>query len=226
MTLTPQDVHNKQFSVVRLREGYDQAEVDEFLDEVEAELRRILEENQQMRGGQPAPAGEADVDAAREAAEDARLSDTELREAVRDTSDAPAAALSILTHAQTAADNLIDEAQQRADELIGDATQRAQDLDAETERRREELLGDLKREEQVLRVTIDDLRSHEREYRSRLIAYHSEQVRTLSDGQQPEAEAAASEAASPVAQAPGESSAPAEPSPDEAPADSATTSAE
>ncbi len=32
MTLTPEDVANKQFSSVRLREGYDMEEVDQFLD--------------------------------------------------------------------------------------------------------------------------------------------------------------------------------------------------
>ena len=38
MPLTPEDVSNKRFTPVRLREGYDMGEVDQFLDEVEAEL--------------------------------------------------------------------------------------------------------------------------------------------------------------------------------------------
>ena len=38
MPLTPEDVSNKRFTTVRLREGYDMGEVDQFLDEVEAEL--------------------------------------------------------------------------------------------------------------------------------------------------------------------------------------------
>lgn len=42
MPLTPEDVRNKQFTTVRLREGYDEDEVDAFLDEVEAELTRLL----------------------------------------------------------------------------------------------------------------------------------------------------------------------------------------
>ncbi len=33
MPLTPEDVRNKQFTTVRLREGYDEDEVDAFLDE-------------------------------------------------------------------------------------------------------------------------------------------------------------------------------------------------
>lgn len=202
MALTPQDVASKEFLTVRLREGYDMQEVDQFLDDVEAELRRLYDENEQLRAGllpaQPepelAPPVTADVDAAREAADEARLSDAELKQAASDHADAPAAALTILTHAQTAADNLIDEAQSRADELItdatskadtlvGDATVKAERLDAETEQRKAELMGDLQREESELRTRLDDLRAHEREYRSRLVAYHSEQVRRLQEGQ-------------------------------------------
>lgn len=50
MPLTPEDVANKQFSSVRLREGYDMEEVDQFLDDVEQEIARLLRENDDLRG--------------------------------------------------------------------------------------------------------------------------------------------------------------------------------
>ena len=50
MPLTPEDVSNKRFTPVRLREGYDMGEVDQFLDEVETELTRLTRENQDLRG--------------------------------------------------------------------------------------------------------------------------------------------------------------------------------
>src|ERR1700754_2698668 len=65
MPLTPEDVSNKRFTPVRLREGYDMGEVDQFLDEVEAELARLTKENDDLRsklsaaqagGGAPTPA--------------------------------------------------------------------------------------------------------------------------------------------------------------------------
>src|SRR5688500_16663574 len=64
MPLTPEDVSNKRFTPVRLREGYDMGEVDQFLDEVEAELARLTKENDDLRsklssaqsGGQPVAA--------------------------------------------------------------------------------------------------------------------------------------------------------------------------
>ena len=49
MPLTPEDVSKKRFTPVRLREGYDMGEVDQFLDEVEAELDRMVAENNDLR---------------------------------------------------------------------------------------------------------------------------------------------------------------------------------
>src|SRR5208337_4023641 len=49
MPLTPADVRNKQFSTTRLRPGYDEEEVDAFLDEVETELDRLIQENEELR---------------------------------------------------------------------------------------------------------------------------------------------------------------------------------
>ena len=69
MPLTPEDVSNKRFTPVRLREGYDMGEVDQFLDEVEAELARLTRENDDLRqklqaaqqGGGAAPVPEKPV---------------------------------------------------------------------------------------------------------------------------------------------------------------------
>ncbi|OMH33198.1 DivIVA domain-containing protein [Tersicoccus sp. Bi-70] len=49
MALTPEDVVNKRFQPTKFREGYDQDEVDDFLDEVVVELRRLTQENDELR---------------------------------------------------------------------------------------------------------------------------------------------------------------------------------
>src|SRR5688572_4540388 len=49
MALTPEDVVNKRFQATKFREGYDQDEVDDFLDEVVVELRRLNQENDELR---------------------------------------------------------------------------------------------------------------------------------------------------------------------------------
>lgn len=75
MALTPEDVVNKRFQPTKFREGYDQDEVDDFLDEVVVELRRLNQENEELKqrlvasdsriaelqrsGGQGAPAAAA-----------------------------------------------------------------------------------------------------------------------------------------------------------------------
>jgi DivIVA domain-containing protein len=71
MPLTPEDVANKQFTSTRLKPGYDETEVDEFLDEVEAELTRLYRENDELRSklasagrGEPAAAQTAPAPAA------------------------------------------------------------------------------------------------------------------------------------------------------------------
>src|SRR4051794_7578886 len=59
MPLTPADVHNVVFKKPPIgKRGYDEDEVDAFLDVVEAELARLIEENNELRssaGGRPAP---------------------------------------------------------------------------------------------------------------------------------------------------------------------------
>ncbi len=49
MSLTPEDVVNKRFQPTKFREGYDQDEVDDFLDEIVVELRRLTQENEDLR---------------------------------------------------------------------------------------------------------------------------------------------------------------------------------
>ena len=64
MALTPEDVVNKRFQPTKFREGYDQDEVDDFLDEIVVELRRLNAENDELRS-RLAALGE-DVSAAKE----------------------------------------------------------------------------------------------------------------------------------------------------------------
>src|SRR5579875_2132993 len=61
MPLTPAEVHNVAFKKPPIgKRGYDEEEVDAFLDIVEVELSRLIEENNDLRArlssGQPAPA--------------------------------------------------------------------------------------------------------------------------------------------------------------------------
>lgn len=76
MPLTPADVHNVIFKKPPIgKRGYDEDDVDAFLDEVERELARLIEENNELKTqtGGAAPAGPSDGEVRRVAAENADL---------------------------------------------------------------------------------------------------------------------------------------------------------
>jgi DivIVA domain-containing protein len=85
MPLTPADVHNVVFKKPPIgKRGYDEDDVDAFLDEVERELARLIEENNDLKaqversrtGGGPVPvasAGPSDVEVRRLASENNEL---------------------------------------------------------------------------------------------------------------------------------------------------------
>ena len=50
MALTPEDVLNKTFTQTQFRRGYDEREVDDFLDDIVAEMRRMTKETDDLRG--------------------------------------------------------------------------------------------------------------------------------------------------------------------------------
>ena len=223
MPLTPEDVSNKRFTPVRLREGYDMGEVDQFLDEVEAELARLTKENEDLRsklsaaqgaGGttsiapvptpEPEPVvektpepvtapqpvvaaagGEGAVETIRvetvpqasNAA--ARLLEIATRNADEMVEDAKNEADKIIGEARTKAERLESEARTKAERVESDARTRAQMLDSETSERRAQLFGDLEKERDKLNVDVENLRSFEREYRSRLKTYFTQQLEAL-----------------------------------------------
>ena len=216
MPLTPEDVSNKRFTPVRLREGYDMGEVDQFLDEVEAELARLTKENDDLRSKlasaqgasgaaaparapeptpvvtekapepTPAPAvAESPVETIRvetvpqasNAA--ARLLEIATRNADELVEEAKNEADKIVGEARTKAERLESESKTKADRLEADARTRAQMLDSETSERRQQMFGDLEKERDKLSNEVENLRSFEREYRSRLKSYFTQQLEAL-----------------------------------------------
>ena len=171
MPLTPEDVSNKRFTPVRLREGYDMGEVDQFLDEVEAELARLTKENDdlraklsaaqtgsdgatfeppapaqapvvQERAPEPPPPPPTAVPAAQQASQE-----TIRVETVPQASNAAARLLEIATRN---ADELVDHAKNEADKIIGEARTKAERLDAESKSKADRLEADARTRAQML----------------------------------------------------------------------------
>ena len=201
MPLTPEDVRNKQFTTVRLREGYDEDEVDAFLDEVETELRRLIRENDELRAklaaatraasAAPAASTTAPQPVVKEPApEPPKPAPAPPAPAVVEQSSSSDSAARVLALAQQTADQAIAEARTEANKIVGDARQRAEAIEREARSKADALerdaqdkhrsiIGVLETQRTALETQLDQLRQFEREYRSRLKSFLEGQLRQL-----------------------------------------------
>jgi DivIVA domain-containing protein len=159
MPLTPADVRNKQFSTTRLRPGYDEEEVDAFLDEVEAELDRLIQENEELRaklaevlrGGKATAAlGAPHSEPPQELMapepprhEPERMPQPEpVMMAPRPIEDNMDTAARVLALAQQTADQAIADARREADETLGRARREADEILTKARRQSEQITSD------------------------------------------------------------------------------------
>lgn len=233
MPLTPADVHNVAFSKPPIgKRGYNEDEVDAFLDLVETELARLLEENADLRQRvseldselvsarsgmvhtqaipvyqpEPEPVLQQQIVVDSGANEDQgfkaarvlslaqdtadRLTSTARADADKLVADAQASADQILSEARYIADTTVTEARQRADAMLADAQSRsemqlrqaqekADILQADAERKHTEVMGTINQQRNVLEGRLEQLRTFEREYRTRLKTYLESQLEEL-----------------------------------------------
>jgi DivIVA domain-containing protein len=196
MPLTPEDVANKQFTSTRLKPGYDETEVDEFLDEVEAELTRLYRENDELRSKltnaqRQLAEGGGDGGTAQQAAPPAPIPQpapppppppapvpAPVAQAPTGASVSETAT-GILALAQRTADEHVSEARTQADRIIGEARTRADQLKREADDKHRQMIGSLENERVTLEREVEKLRTFEREYRTRLKSYLEGQLREL-----------------------------------------------
>lgn len=146
MPLTPEDVRSKRFTAVRLREGYDMGEVDQFLDEIEVEFERLISENEELRAKLAASAGaeptaaiaavEARAEVAEVEADEVQAVEVEEQPepqriiaptptAGPSVGEASAAAARLLEIASNNADELVESAKAEAEAIVNEAQQKA-----------------------------------------------------------------------------------------------------
>ncbi len=165
MDLGARDVHEKQFH--DQWRGYNQEEVDVFLDRVAETLDRLQRENRALRGRS-----------------------TELEQTVATSRDTEEMLKKTLVTAQQAAEEAIAKAKAKAEQLLTEAEQRAhrsqEDVKerlaaAEVDLRRKTLDADreftVRRKE--LETSIDRLRAFEADLKQRLKTFLEQQLRTL-----------------------------------------------
>ncbi len=196
MALTPEDVVNKRFQPTKFREGYDQDEVDDFLDEVVVELRRLNQENEELR--QRLASSESRVNELQRSAPQGGFAQ-QAPEPVAPPA-APVAAPVAAAYAGGAVDanamdpgntnNLLQlarrlheehvrEGVEKRDALIAEGHATAARIVEEAERGQRAQLTSLEQERVQLEGRIEELRNFEREYRSKLKSYIEGQLRDL-----------------------------------------------
>jgi DivIVA domain-containing protein len=228
MPLTPADVHNVVFKKPPIgKRGYDEDEVDAFLDVVEAELARLIEENNDLRGSgngavaareerpesapmtvaapPPPPAQPAQPTASAvredEAIRASRMLALATETAERHVNEAKAQADQMvgsakstsermLSESRAKSEQMVSEAKSRADAMLGDARTRADTMEREArakatalaqdaERKHVEAMGSLEEKRASLDRKVEELRTFEREYRTRLRSYLESHLRDL-----------------------------------------------
>lgn len=208
MALTPEDVVNKRFQPTKFREGYDQDEVDDFLDEIVVELRRLHQENDELRkqlaqnpsvtGTVPAQAApllekepavvEEPVNAEPEVVEPVKADPEPVVEEAPVVAAAPApaaasasaeSATGVIALAQRLHDEYVNAGVEQRDKIIAEAQIEASTLVNDAQEKSRKTLGALEQQRSVLERKVEQLRGFERDYRSRLKTYIEGQLRDL-----------------------------------------------
>lgn len=196
--LTADDVLNKKFQATKFREGYDQDEVDDFLDEVVNTLRVVQGENEDLktklaaaerriaelsRAGaqqQPVPVAKPEptpepepvpvpVPAPAPVVAAPVAAPPVTQAQVRQSE--PESATGMLALAQKLHDDYVRSGQEEGERLIAEAKAQAARIVREAEETSSRTLGQLEQERSLLERKIDELRVFERDYRTRLKSY-------------------------------------------------------
>jgi DivIVA domain-containing protein len=208
MPLTPAEVHNVAFKKPPIgKRGYDEEEVDAFLDEVEAELDRLIQENEELRaklaeclrGKVPAMAAPtiepkqelAQVHELRQQQEPMREQQEREREPVGlglshepqiaprpTTEDNMDTAARVLALAQQTADQAIADARREADETLGRARREAEEILGKARRQADQIVSEARsRAEQLDR----DAQERHRQVMGSLVQQREELERKVDD---------------------------------------------
>ena len=161
--LTEHDVVNMRFNEPKdIKEGYDQDEVDVFLDEVAETIAKLTKDN-------------ADLENKVKAAEDrvAELESAAPAAATGTSEGSHSEAVGLLARAQEVYDKHVMDGQTESNRLISEAEAKAQSVISEAETTYTNTLAKLEEEKGLLERKISELRDFERDYRTRLKSYLS-----------------------------------------------------
>lgn len=186
MALTPDDVLNKRFQTTKFRDGYDQDEVDDYLDDIVEALRSLTKERDTLQ--EKLTASEAKVAELQHALDQAPATKTAAapaapkpvqNQAPTSDDDATDESTSLLQLARKLHDEHVKEGEQKRDALIAEANVTSSHILAEAEQRKTKILSSLEQRRATLQNQIRDLESFEKEYRGSLKVFIQRQLGDL-----------------------------------------------
>src|SRR5699024_69241 len=165
--LTADDVLNKKFQPTKFREGYDQDEVDDFLDEVVNTLRVVGGENEELKakleaaerriaelsgGAAPAPAPETAAEETTQFSPVQAPAAAPAAETATPATDAtePESATGMLQLAQRLHDEYVNNGKTETDRLVSEARVEGERLTREADEQRNRTLSQLESERSLL----------------------------------------------------------------------------
>ena len=172
--LTTEDVLEKTFNIVKFREGYDQVEVDDFLDEVVSTIYTLQAENQNLREELEAAERRVAELSAAPVVEEPVASEPSVTEtavaapAVAVAPESAESATSMLALAQRVHDEYVRDGREESDRIIADANAKRDEIIADAQNQHQNILSQLDQERALLEGKINELRSCESEYRANL----------------------------------------------------------
>jgi DivIVA domain-containing protein len=176
MALTPEEIVNKRFQHTKFREGYDQDEVDDFLDQIVLEMRRLLIENADLTENLTSPSTQSI-----EKIESDQTGSTQTVDAspVVPPSESTFSSHGLLELARKLHDEHVQDGLAKRDQMIRDGQESAARLIRDAEAQAADLMGRLEIDRKKIEITIDDLREFEHDYRSSLREFIESQLTEL-----------------------------------------------
>ena len=199
MALTPEEVINKRFQPTKFKEGYNPEEVDDFLDEIVIELRRLNAENASLKrqleeaeakialapsssssaAAAPAPVAAAPV--AKEPVAPAPTAAAAPAPVAEPAGASSPSATGLLAMAQKVHDDYVFEGKRERERLITEGREEANALLTSAQEQSSRVLGDLEKTKSELEVSVAKLRTFEHQYRTSLRDYLTSQLTTLDE---------------------------------------------
>ena len=194
--LTADDVLNKKFQATKFREGYEQDEVDEFLDEVVEAMRQLEAENADLKAkleaanrrvaqlgeGAAIPAAPASPVSPVQAPVQAEPAVSVPAVSGESGGQGPAAASGMLELAQRLHDEHVANGKAEGERIVTEARSTGEQIVREAEDQRNRTLAQLEKERSALEQKIDELRRFESDYRTRLKSYLQNLLTNVEDG--------------------------------------------